>query len=263
MFSKDSRYILRNNQLADVICQFRFPEILIIGANPPAEFQEEIRAEFPIYKAIQENHPPRIAGAPGDLHIEYAQPTVNYQFSTPDNHYRINLTNNFISLTCSKYTCWEDFAQMLDKPLAAFIKIYKPAHFSRVGLRYLNFISRNRLNLENTPFKELFAPEYLGILSFEDLDEQCIDSCAVDTQVQLRGGCTLKLHAGPGRVRINNIPQDEIHFIFDQDVAMNGVVPINISTAALHILHSHAYSIFRDALKDTLWEAMGPEPIRR
>ena len=47
MFSQEPRRFLKKNQLMDVICQFRFPEILAIAAKPPVDFQEAIRDEFP------------------------------------------------------------------------------------------------------------------------------------------------------------------------------------------------------------------------
>ena len=45
MFSTEKRCKYAQNQLADVICQLRFPDILSINANEPAEFQEMIRSE--------------------------------------------------------------------------------------------------------------------------------------------------------------------------------------------------------------------------
>ena len=47
-------------------------------------------------------------------------------------------------------------------PLAKFIKIYRPAYFERVGLRYVNFISRDKLGLKNVMWKDLIAPAYIG-----------------------------------------------------------------------------------------------------
>ena len=40
MFSQEPRRFLKKNQLMEVICQFRFPEILAIAAKPPVDFQE-------------------------------------------------------------------------------------------------------------------------------------------------------------------------------------------------------------------------------
>ena len=116
MFSNEKRQILRNNQLAEVICQLRFPEILMINQQPPAVFQEQIRQEFPQYAAKKEIPAPKITGIPGHMALENQAPTTNYQFISADGVWRINLTSGFISLACKRYTRWEDFAKMLDKP---------------------------------------------------------------------------------------------------------------------------------------------------
>ena len=159
MFSKEKRCIYKNNQLAEVICQLRFPEILAINANSPVDFQEAIRAEYPRYGTRNEMPAPKISGAPGNLQLENQRPTTNHTFASADGVWRVNMTSKFISLTCNRYTCWEEFAQPLDAPLAAFIKVYKPAFFERIGLRYMNFISRENLELQDTAFRELFQPQ--------------------------------------------------------------------------------------------------------
>ena len=259
LFSQSERCIYRNNQLAEVICQLRFPEILIIGANPPAEFQEEIRADYPRYTARKESPAPRITGTPGHFALDKQPETINYQFVSEDGIWRINMTSRFISLSCSRYTCWEDFAGKLDKPLAAFIKVYKPAYFERIGLRYMNFISRRDLDLEGMPFSELISPIYLGPLADEELSELSASRCSVDAEMAIRGGCRVKLHAGPGMIKRGNQPDQEVKFIFDQDLYMPGKVPVSLSAAALQTLHSQAFSIFRGAITDRLHNAMQPD----
>lgn len=261
MFSKEERCVYEKNTLGEVICQLRFPEILTISANLPVEFQEAIRAEYPQYSARMEAPAPKLTGTPGNLHLENQPQTINYQFASADGVWRVNLTSRFISLACAKYTCWEDFALKLDKPLAAFIKIYKPAYFERVGLRYLNFISRKTLNLEGTPYSELIAPCYLGPLGEEDVAEHSTSRCSVDAEIAIRGGCRVKIHAGPGLVKRNGQRDNEVKFIFDQDLFMSGNVPVNLSAGALQTLHGQAYPIFRGAITDTLHSAMLPEPV--
>ena len=59
MFSTEPRCVYKNNQLAEVICQLRFPEILTIAANLPVDFQEAIRNEFPVYSVRQETPAPK------------------------------------------------------------------------------------------------------------------------------------------------------------------------------------------------------------
>ncbi len=252
MFSKHPRCIYENNQLSEVICQLRFPEILSISANAPAELQEEIRRDFPQYSVSQEVVP----GTPGNQKPTF---TPNYRFASENSAWRINLTSKFISLSCNRYRCWEEFAQNLDKPLAAFIKLYHPAYFERIGLRYLNFVSPKALQLTQTPFAELFQSCWLGPMSQEDVAPGDFSFCGIDTQFSIRGGCQVKIHAGPGMVKRNGKQDPEKKFIFDMDLFMPGNVPVNLSAGALQTLHSQAFPIFRDAITDTLHEAMEPE----
>lgn len=259
MFSNEPRVRYAKNQLAEVICQLRFPEILTIEANVPAAFQDAIRDEFPHYSVRKEAPLPKLTGTPGNLQVQKQPQINNYQFVSADGAWRINLTSSFISLACNRYTCWEDFASKLDKHLAAFIKIYRPAFFVRVGLRYMNFISRTALGMDGTPFKELLQPQYLGLLADEEVLEASTTRNAVDAELAIRGGCRVKLHAGPGLVKRNGQADKEVKFIFDQDLYMPGNVAVNLSAGALQTLHAQADSIFRGAITDTLHDAMEPE----
>jgi uncharacterized protein (TIGR04255 family) len=258
MFSTKDRCHYRSNQIAEVICQLRFPEILSIGTTAPATFQDAIRDEFPQFIRRQDLPAPKITGMPGHLSLENQPGVINYQFSSADGAWRVNLTSRFISLTCNRYSSWEDFAKKLDKPLAAFIQIYKPAYFERIGLRYLNFISRYELGLEGVPFSQLIAPCYLGPLMEEDVQEANSTRCNIDAELNIRGGCRLKVHAGPGFVKKNGKSDQEVKFIFDQDLFMPGQVPVNLSAGALQTLHAQAWSIFRGAITDRLHNAMDP-----
>ena len=258
MFSTKAHCHYRANQIAEVICQLRFPEILSIGASAPAAFQDAIRDEFPQFIRRQDLPAPKITGMPGHLSLENQPGVINYQFSSADGAWRVNLTSRFISLTCNHYTSWEEFAKKLDKPLAAFIQIYKPAYFERIGLRYLNFISRYELGLEGVPFSQLIAPCYLGPLMEKDVQEANSTRCNIDAELNIRGGCRLKVHAGPGFVKKNGKSDQEVKFIFDQDLFMPGQVPVNLSAGALQTLHAQAWSIFRGAITDQLHNAMDP-----
>ena len=259
MFSHEERCVYSSHQLADVICQLRFPEILSIGTTVPDKFQEAIRAEFPQYSKRQELAPPKLTGTPGNLVPQKQDPTINHQFMSADGIWRVNMTSKFISLACTKYTCWEDFARKLDKPLASFIQIYKPAYFERVGLRYINFISRGDLGLPTTPFRELIEGCWLGPMAEEDVQETGCGRCSIDVEMAIRGGCRAKIHAGPGKVQRNGKMDPEVKFIFDQDLFMPGQVPVNLSAGALQTLHAQAWSIFRGAITDKLHDALDPK----
>lgn len=261
MYSTEARCQYRNNQLADVICQLRFPDILMINAQQPAAFQEAIRSIYPQFSMTTENAAPKITGTPGNLRLENQQPTVNYQFASADGVWRVNLTSRFIALACNRYTNWEEFAKQLDVPLAAFIQTYKPAYFQRIGLRYINTFSRSKLGLEDQPYSELFQPRYLGLLDDEEVPEHSANRCTVDAEIAIRGGCRAKIHAGPGIVKQNGHTESEVRFIFDMDLFMSGNIPVNYSAGALQTLHSQAYPIFRDAITRRLHDAMEPMDV--
>ena len=258
MFSNEQRCIYKKSQLAEVICQLRFPRILSIGTEPPAQFQEHIRHALPQYSVRKEAPAPKIKANQGQFSLEQQPQTINHQFASADGVWRVNLTDSFISLACTRYTCWEDFAAQLDKPLAAFIQVYKPAYFERIGLRYLNFFSRKCLSLEGIPFSELLQSPYLGLMQEEDVPEHTVTQSTVNAELAIRGGCKVKIHAGPGLVKQNGQQDKEIRFILDQDLFMPGNVPVNMSAGALQTLHGQAYSIFRGAITDTLHNALEP-----
>jgi uncharacterized protein (TIGR04255 family) len=261
MFSDRERYLYRKPQLVEVICQLRFPTILSISAREPVDFQEAIRREFPQYKQLQEQAQPRVTGAPGNLRVEEGARVTNYQFLSADNRWKVNLTNSFIALATPAYTKWEDFAAKLDLILSEFIQIYQPAYFERVGLRFINVISRKALGLTGVPFRELIQPGYLGLLGEEDVREESFVRSGQDIEMTIPGGCRLKMHAGPGLLQRGKVKDDEVKFILDNDVFMNGKLPVNQCAPALQTVHIQADRIFAGAITDRLHEALEPLPL--
>lgn len=261
MYSDKPRCRYGANQLSEVICQFYFPEILSIGANSPAEFQEVIRQQYPRFQRRMEIPAPKIVGKPGQFRLENQPGTINCQFASADDIWRVNLTTRFISLSCSRYTSWEDFAAHMDKPLAAFIQIYRPAYFQRVGLRYRNVISRRNLGLEDKKFTELIAPCYLGPLPEPDVNEETASRCSLDLEMASRSGCRIQIRTGPVKARPMADGDQETKFIFDQDLYIAGNIPPHLSAAAMNTLHHQAWSVFRGAITDTLHHAMEPEDL--
>ncbi len=261
MFASEDRYEYVAPPLIEVICQLRFPAILSISAQEPAAFQERIRGTYPIYAARKDQAAPRVVNAntPNPT-LETPKPVTNYNFVSEDKRWKVNLTSGFIALSTVGYRRWEEFAGRLDKLLAEFIAIYHPAFFERIGLRYVNAVSRQRLHLEGRPWNELIQPAYLGVMGEFDVEEEWLTKCATDVDLKLEEGCALKLHAGLGL--LGDGKQDpEVKFIFDQDLSAGG----NISAAGvpekLLALHSYADRIFRGAITSELHGAMGPEPI--
>ena len=253
MLSIEDRVQYARPQIMEVICQLRFPTILAIGAREPVDFQEQIRHEFPRYSCSVEKPVKLVNGKPEQL-----PPVTNYQFLSADGKWKVNLTNNFLSLATPAYTNWETFANKLDNVLVHLIEIYKIDYFERIGLRYVNAISRTNLGLVDTPFSELIQPGYLGLMADEDINERAFARIIQEADVALPGGCRLKLHCGPGKVKRNKVEENEIRFILDNDVFMLGKIEVKYSAGALNTVHTNADRVFRGQITPTLHNAMEP-----
>ncbi len=261
--ANNNRYLYARPPLVEVVCQLRFPTILSIGAREPAEFQDAIRGEYPRYAARQEHPLPKLTGVgtPNPT-MEQQSPITNYSFISQDGAWKINLTNSFIALSTVRYLRWEDFAQRLDVILAQFIRIYQPAFFERIGLRYLNAISRKAVGMGDMLWDDLIQSAYVGVLGEPDVEEKTVSKCSLDVEMALEGGCRMKLHAGPGLLKRG--PQDaqgEVRFILDGDFSATGNLPADQIPARLETLHTRAVRLFQGAITRELHDAMGPTPL--
>ncbi|MGM9618852.1 MAG: TIGR04255 family protein [Oscillospiraceae bacterium] len=264
LFSEADRCRYAHPAAHEVICQLRFPTILRIDNREPADFQELIRGSFPRYALRREAPPARVVQRPGAAPELQTPPAVaNYSFISEDTLWKLNLTKDFIALSTLRYTGWEDFAARLDQTLAAFIRIYQPAFFERIGLRYRNILSRGALGLEDRPWRELLHPAYLGALAEEDVPETEVRRCAVDLELSLSGSCHAKIHAEPVHLKPANggAPEAEQKFILDIDLSMQGNLAAHLAAGALETLHGHSTRVFRGAITEELHEAMGPSRV--
>ena len=258
MLSNEERKICRRPQIIEVICQLRFPEILVIQAQDPFEFQEKIRADYPQYQKTGEQGPAQVID--GKKYVP--APIHNYQFISEDGLWKLSLTKGFLALSSRGYTRWEDFAKRLDKVLASFIQVYRPAYFTRIGLRYVNGFNREKLGLADCGWRELIRPAYLGLLQSEELGEKQFSKCEQEVVASLPGGAKTNIKSGMGLLRkVNNRTGEAVEepvFMLDLDLFMDGKVQVNHTAPALNILHANADSLFRGAVTDTLLDAMEP-----
>ena len=260
LFAQYERYQYARHPLVEVICQLRFPTILSIGANEPAAFQEAIRKDFPKYMTRQEQLPPKVVKKGNATALEPQKPITNYHFISEDGRWKINLTQNFIALSTLSYQRWEDFAIRLDQALAQFIQIYQPAYFERIGLRYVNAVSRQRLGLEGQLWDDLIQSQYIGILGEPDVEESEIAKCSLEVDTPLVGGYRMKLRTGPGLVGGGKTDK-EVKFVLDADFSTAGKMTAEAVPEKLERMHRFAVCFFQGAITKELHEAMGPTPM--
>lgn len=163
-FPESERTLYRENTLAEVICQLRFPPILAIASEVPAAFQEAIRAVYPMYSVDEAvaGLPPQMAALVARIPGQSAQQT--HHFRSEDGGEEVVLATNFVSITTRAYVQWEDFLASIDRARSSLEQIYRPAFYERVGLRYQNVIDREKLGLSASAWSDLLSAPVLGPL---------------------------------------------------------------------------------------------------
>lgn len=185
VFPDSPRVVFRKNPLTEVICQLRFPPILQVASEEPSAFQELIRGQYPFYEKTQAI-PQQLTSLLTQLSITPALPAewIAHRFLTADRTSHISLSRDFIAVSALKYTRWENFRREIDTARKALEKIYSPAFYTRVGLRYRDIIDRRSLGLQNTAWKELFRPSLSGLLGEVGIAEH-LTTTQNQTQIKL------------------------------------------------------------------------------
>jgi uncharacterized protein (TIGR04255 family) len=256
------RVIYRKNPLVEVLCQVRFPPILKIAAEPPASFQERIRAEYPLFVEKQPDPieippgvPPQVARAVRES-MPSGRPTA-YEFGSADEKWKVTLTRNFLALSTNSYNRWEHFQKHLQGPLSALADIYSPAFFTRVGLRYQDLIQRSELGAEDVAWSKLIKPQFAGLLAVPEVMES-VEETLGQTLIRFP-----QFHA---RVRINcglvrTNEDNEESFLIDSDFFTEERTAIEDVNNILSYFNRQSGRLFRWCIEDQLHSAMEPEAI--
>lgn len=261
LFPNPPRTIYARNPLYQVICQLRFPRILLIDKEP-ADFQERFRKQYPIFREPQRAR----INLPDEI-VEFLSPTAiktlsltnkrAYDFLTADEIWTVGLTSEFLSLSSSDYERWENFKAHLEGPLQALLDIYEPAFFSRVGLRYQNLIRRSVLGISE-PWSELLMPYISGVLDLANINEEMLE--------EHRQVIALTLPNSDGSVRMQSglvrIENDEICFLIDNDFYTQERIEVSDALDRLDNFNQIARRVFRWCITDRLHEALGPQLVR-
>jgi uncharacterized protein (TIGR04255 family) len=264
-FPISERVIYQKNPLVAVICQLRFPTILKIDSESPVAFQESIRQEYPILRDNTEGQlqlPQQIQQQiPANLrNILVPSGSKVYEFLSEDEDWVIGLTKDFIALTTHSYEKWDMFRDRLNSILEAFVSIYQPAFFSRIGLRYQNVIRRTDLELSvDTPWSELLESYIAGELTDDSVSEMVQD---------ITKNLLINLTDVAGQVRIQHgyvrdEDSQEICYLIDNDFFTRERIKIDAAYIILDKFNASNRNLFRWCNKDRLHDAMGPTPTGR
>lgn len=232
--------------LKTVVCQVQFNPILRIGQEPPASFQDRVRASFP--KVRQE----RIVefrfqvGGVEDLPAPVSPPgTPVWRFKTEDDAWTGGLGVNFLALETTSYTHFADFERRFSVLHDALVAVYGTEHYTRVGLRYINvFHSREFPGSSSS----MFNPHLLGPLA----DPQLGNCVSQSHQTLVLGDQDWTITIRHGRT--------EDQYSMDFDHATESRTSPSEILARLRSFNHRLYQVFRWAITDTLHTTMEPTP---
>lgn len=258
LFPHTDRVLYRRPPLVQVTCQLRFPPILRVEA-PPVDFQERVRKHFPLLER------PVNFSLPQQLPAEVLQAITSqmgfpgWRFLTEDRQTTIALSSESLVLTTTAYSRWEEFLNHLRPALAGLIAIYAPGYFSRVSLRYQDFIQREKIGLDGVPWSSLLRRELLGEAAIPEIEQNLEQSSRL---LRLRmpgdGGVFVLQHA---LAKPADNSQGPVGYIIDLDFAATAKTEVPYAEAALTKLHAHVRNAFRWCITDRLHAALDPVAI--
>ncbi len=263
-FPEAQRVVYERNPLDRVICQLRFPPILRIDTEIPSGFQEAIRKYFPLFvenrELVASTSQGTQFGAPADI-LRQVIPTEtkNFEFTSDDSCWTVNLTRTFLALTARKYKRREEFQEQLKGPLEALVKIYQPAFFSRIGLRYVDVIRRSDLELQDVSWTKLLKPHVLGMLSSPDEGVvKAIRTFEAKSELQLDDGSSM---ARIVTALVEYHEDKEECFLIDTDFFTTQKTEISEVENKLGYFHVRGSRLIRWLVTDQLHNAMKPKTL--
>lgn len=254
IFPESPRVIYGKNPLDQVICQVRFPAILRIASEPPTQFQERIRTRFPLLAEKREVKVELPGGIERVLPRELIPSTeVAYELTSEDGAWTVSLTPAFLALTCRRYERWEAFKEWLRTPLESLTEVYRPAFFTRTGLRYQDIIRRSALDLADIDWSELLSAHIAGELAVSELRPRVSH---VFRELCLRDDDSLiaQLHHG----FVHDKESQEICYLIDADFFTQERLRDGELLPRLDRFNREAGRLFRWCISPRLHEAMHP-----
>lgn len=250
-FPRAPRVRFGRTSLRDVVCQIRFAPVLRIEQESPASFQEAARrVGFVGYERREVATIPLLPGLA--LPMQIRPQRVEHRFVTRDKTSVIVLAQDFVAVSTSAYERWENFKPHVELAARSLVEAYEPAHATRVGLRYTNVVVRSALGLERVAWRELLAPELLGMLASHD------DVDGVSQQVTFAEDAS----RARGRLAHGLVESDDsVGYLIDTDYWREGEISFADAMDALDPLHTRTWDTFHACLAPRLVAAMQPTPL--
>lgn len=259
VFPEVTRVLYGKATLHEVVCQVRFPADLRLENEPPVEFQQRVRAMFPLLntrtQSVMGILPPEVAKA-FEAVVPPSGTSTIWQFATEDSKTRLELTKDNLTLISQSYERWEQFEEAFRNSLDAFVELYEPPFIVRIGLRYKNLIHRAVLGLSDVPWNELLSPPILGELAVDGVREHAVEAARNLLVTLPEREAKVRLQHGFAQIE----GSEEQCYLIDCDFFIERS-DVNHAHSAIAYLHQHAARYFRWCITDRLHKAMVPGPV--
>lgn len=251
-FPPVERVLYDHNPLAEVVCQIRFPRILAVDEGVPANFQRALGNQYPFVETQE------IARFSVSLGVPSPAPSAStqYIFRTEDGAYKITLWSEAVAISTERYVSWEEFFPHVVSALDALTQSYSVSLFTRIGLRYVDLISRKALGLSEMLWGDLIRQSALGLLAESAIPISEVAELSAVTALKLDDGAICVVRTGLGRAEKTG---EEQIFAVDSDFYKEG--PIKGVDDAADIcgkFNTAAGRAFRWFIRDPLHQALGP-----
>lgn len=247
-FPKVDDVRLRRSPLREVICQVRFPPVLVVARQMPVDLQERLRKEYPnlsVERPVQIVADNPLAEAPFD-----ARPPI-FRFRSRDEKSMVSLSADFYAVSTEAYTHWAAFAEELHRATRAVRETYDIPYATRIGLRYVNIISGECTGNATQGIYDLLRPELTALLQTEAFHLPLLAL----TQVKVsEGDDQLTFRYGLGECEGLSQPS----FVLDFDLYAQGELGFEDLLERCDRYHNTIYRAFRWCLSDAGFAAFEP-----
>ena len=262
---RSERVVYIHNPLAEVICQIRFNDLCALSPEELSSLGENLASDG-LSERSQEHGveftPVSNANAPTP---EVIRNVVIEHFSSTDGMWRASISDQFVAVTCLKYSSWNEFLPKLLTVVGVYCRVQPRGIPQRIGLRYKDVVEREALGLDGVAWSQLVQPFLLGPLVPDSLAEgQVLNDDEVEqyssqTLLRLDGAMVLLqsalLRSSDGHRRA---------FLIDADFYKEGTFEPHLLSdpdwlaSELEGLHVHSGALFRRAITEKLHNALLP-----
>jgi uncharacterized protein (TIGR04255 family) len=243
--------------LATVIMQLRFHPILKVTERI-ADFQERVRPRFPGFDAIESQTIEITSSGAGELHKETA-----YRFHADSEPTKVSLNTSAVSIEYGAHQSRDVLLRDVETVLSALEAGYATIVPKRLGIRYVNLISRSQITSalgRSVNWRDLLTQNFAQVPGeVAELDDVTTFLTEVTSPCD-RGRMTLRYgivpDAVPVAISVANAPSADRKFRLDTDRYVEGSFKFDEVLALANGFVEDIFQVFMTAAGPALVEWM-------